>query len=364
MVKNGFYFSKINKIGGAETYLYYIAKKYKDNDICIYYSEGDEKQIERLKKYVRVKHWNLETIECEKMFYNYNPEPFINYVNAKEHIQVLHTNYKKMGLKPSTNKKITKYIGVSKYICNETKKDFGIECELSYNPIDIDKPKKPLRLICASRLSSEKGKNRINKFCRKFDEANIPFILICFSDDERAINHDSVIFAKSRLDISNFIADSDYLVQLSDDVEGFGYSPYEALCLGTPVIVTDVTAFKEMGIKNGENGYIVDFDLENINCKEIYEKRPKFDYKPLEDNYKNILAKGESSYMKDFEKKVEVEAIINPFFYDIELKENKPLGAKYIVNKNRADDLVEKGLVKIVREIEEEKLKKRTRKAK
>lgn len=66
--------------------------------------------------------------------------------------------------------------------------------------------------------------------------------------------------------------------------------------------------------------------------------------------------------MKDFEKKVEVEAIINPFFYDIELKENKPLGAKYIVNKNRADDLVEKGLVKISKEIEEEKPTKKNKK--
>lgn len=66
--------------------------------------------------------------------------------------------------------------------------------------------------------------------------------------------------------------------------------------------------------------------------------------------------------MKNFEKKVEVEAIIKPYFFDIVLKENKYLGDKWIVDKNRADDLVGKGLVKISKEIEEEKPAKKTKK--
>lgn len=66
--------------------------------------------------------------------------------------------------------------------------------------------------------------------------------------------------------------------------------------------------------------------------------------------------------MKNFEKKVEVEAIIKPYFFDIVQKENKYLGDKWVVDKNRADDLVEKGLVKISKEIEEEKPTKKNKK--
>ena len=51
---NIFYFDRINKIGGVETFFYNIAKMYGNKDITIFYGAGDIKQIERLKKYVRV----------------------------------------------------------------------------------------------------------------------------------------------------------------------------------------------------------------------------------------------------------------------------------------------------------------------
>ena len=51
---NIFYFDRINKIGGVETFFYEIAKKYCNNDITIFYSFGDLKQIQRLKKFIRV----------------------------------------------------------------------------------------------------------------------------------------------------------------------------------------------------------------------------------------------------------------------------------------------------------------------
>ena len=46
---NIFYFDRLNKIGGVETFFYEIAKKYCDNDITVFYSYGDLKQIQRLK---------------------------------------------------------------------------------------------------------------------------------------------------------------------------------------------------------------------------------------------------------------------------------------------------------------------------
>ena len=61
-MKNIFYFYNINSIGGVESMFYYLAKKYKDNDITVYYSYGDEKQIARLRKYIKVLKYNNETI--------------------------------------------------------------------------------------------------------------------------------------------------------------------------------------------------------------------------------------------------------------------------------------------------------------
>lgn len=76
---------------------------------------------------------------------------------------------------------------------------------------------------------------------------------------------------------------------------GFGYSVAEALSLGTPVIVTPVEAFLEIGVTN-ENGFIVDWYLNNVDVKEIYKKRLKFKYEPPVTKWKDIIAKGKSKY--------------------------------------------------------------------
>ena len=71
-MNNVFYFYNINKIGGIETFFYYLAKKYKNYDITIYYQVGDLAQIKRLSQYVRVKKYTGEKIKCKKIFFNFN----------------------------------------------------------------------------------------------------------------------------------------------------------------------------------------------------------------------------------------------------------------------------------------------------
>ena len=67
------------------------------------------------------------------------------------------------------------------------------------------------------------------------------------------------------LDVYDYIADVDYLVQLSDS-EAFCYSVHEALQYGTPVIVTDIDVFKNVVI-NGYNGYKFKLDMSNVDKK-------------------------------------------------------------------------------------------------
>lgn len=344
--KNIFYFANINKIGGVESFLYYLARKYENNDITVFYKTGDINQIQRLKKYVRVKKYNDEKIKCEKAFLNYYVD-IIDNIDAKEYIQIIHTDYKEQKMFFKANPKVTKYIGVTQIACDSFKEHTGLDCELCYNPIVIDKPRKILNLISATRLTEEKGKYRMIKFANLLEQNNIPYLWTVFTDDTNVIRNANIVYMKPKLDITDYIANADYLVQLSNQGEGYGYTPVEALTVGTPVIVTPCNSFLEIGVKDGENGFVVDFDMNNIDIKKIYENRLKFKYEPLKDNWDKLLAKGENTYKKDFTTMVKVQAIKD--YYDLEY--NKPISKTddpYTTNKIRAEYLIDLGLVKII----------------
>ena len=350
-MKNIFFFRHINQIGGIETYFYYLAKKYQDWDITIYYMTGDIKQIRRLQQYVRVKQYKKgEKIVCDKAFFNFNLD-IIDNVEAKEYIQIAHGDYKAMGIKPSTHLKITKYLGVSKQVCDTFKEVTGYDTSLAYNPIEIDKPRKVLNLISATRLTKEKGKNRMIKLAEMLDKANIPYLWIIFTNDTDVINNPNIIYMKPRLDIINYIANADYLVQLSDN-EGYCYSVVEALSVGTPVIVTDVPVLKEIGVVNGKNGWVIDFDLNNVPIDNIYNKELKFEYTPKEDNWCDILEKGESTYKEEKEMKAKVKALFN--FNDMEDNKRRVKDEEWVCSLERAEYLVDHKAVEILEEIKEE----------
>lgn len=341
-MKNCFYFRYINKIGGIEQFYYYLAKKYNDYDITIIYNDGDYNQIKRLSKLVRCIKYKGQKIKCDKIFFNYNLE-IIDNVEANEYIQIAHGDYKSSGVKPNTHAKIDKYLGVSQLVCDTYKEITGYDTELCYNPIEIDKPKKILNLISATRLTYEKGKSRIEKLASMLDKANIPYLWLIFTDDTKVINNPNIIYMKPRLDIINYIANADYLVQLSDN-EGYCYSVVESLCVGTPVIVTDMPVMKEIGV-NKTNGFILDFELNNVDLNAIYKGLPKFEYKPKEDNYKKLLIKSKSDYEPN--KKVKVKCIQD--YNDIELNKEIKRDEEYIIDLSRAMYLEDEDIVKVVK---------------
>lgn len=343
-MKNIFYHKNIIRIGGIETFLYEIAKIYQDLDITILYQEADPEQLKRLKKYVRVKKYNGEKIKCEKFYINYVDDISEN-IEAKEYIRIIHADYKAIQLKPIINPKVSRYIAVSKQAAKSYEELTGIKCDVVYNPILIDKPKRVLNLISATRLTAEKGKDRIKKLAKILDEANIPYLWTIFTNDTNSIDNPNIVYMKPRLDIVNYISNADYLVQLSDN-EGYCYSVVESLCVGTPVIVTDCPVFKEIGVKDGENGFIVDFDLSNVNIKDIYKKALKFEYEPKKDIYSKYLAKGESTYQKDLKTKVKIKCIKK--YFDLELNTVKNPDDIYEVSKVRAEELIEKELAEYI----------------
>jgi glycosyltransferase involved in cell wall biosynthesis len=79
-----------------------------------------------------------------------------------------------------------------------------------------------------------------------------------------------------QLNIRDYIAKADYVVQLSD-TEAYCYTMMESLMLKVPIIVTPWPVLKELNIDE-RYGFILPFDMTNIPAKEIYEKNFNIEY--------------------------------------------------------------------------------------
>ena len=336
---NVFYMHKISKIGGVESFLYYLSKLY--DDFVVYYKEADPIQIERLAKNVEV-HRYTKPIKCKRFFcsYGYDIE-----VEAEEYYHIVHYDAMNVGFTPLTNDNF-KYIGVSKVACDSFEKKTGNKCELIYNVVPIEKSKVEklpgLNLISATRLTSEKGGERINKLAKLLDDNGIKYKWTIYTNKTRyPFKSKNIIVKEQKLDLTKEIAESSFLVQLSN-CESFGLSVCESLILGTPVIITPLEAFKEIGCINGLNAIICDFDMKNVDLDMITKKVFKFDYKPPKSEWNKYLSK---TNKYDPNELIEVRTLKR--LYLIEENEHVGRGVIKKLKKQRASILESKGLVEI-----------------
>lgn len=340
---NVFYIPHFNIIGGIETYAYELAKKYKDKDIVFVYSDrtSDIKQLNRIRKYARVIYQPFnatEKIKCDRLFIMYRSK--IDLFEADEVIQIIHADYEAQNLKPNLDPRIKEHYGVSKAVADSYKRISGVDVKVAYNPLTIDKPRKILRLISATRLTKEKGKDRMIKLANELDKAGIPYEWRIFTNDSLPIPNENVIYMKPRLDIRDYIADADYLVQLSD-TEAFSYSILESLCLGTPVIITNIPSSIEMGVKNGINGYILDFSMKDIPINDIYTKVPEFTFKMPKDIYDKLLIDKPNTYNPNELVKVICKKTYNDLEFNKQIKKDE----EFEITKERAEYLKGLGLI-------------------
>lgn len=339
-MKNVFYMHKISAIGGVESFFYYLSKIYKD--FVVYYKEGNPEQIKRLAKNVEV-HKYTKPIKCDRFFCNYG---FDIEVEAKEYYHIIHYDPLNVGFAPMINKNF-KYIGVSKVACKGWKEKTGLDCELIYNPVPIEKPnvkKKPgLNLISATRLTSEKGGKRIQKLAKLLDSKGIDYTWTIYTNKIHYIfDSPHIIVKEQKLDLAKEIAESSYLVQLSD-CESFGLSVCESLILGTPVIITPLEAFKEIGCINGENAIICDFDMKDVDLDLIIKNNLKFDYKTPKETWNKYLSKESTYNPKDL-----IEVKTKKRFWDLETNIHYGIYKTFKTTKVRASELECKGIVEVL----------------
>ena len=348
MYTNVFYFYKINDIGGIETFYQNLAEKYRDRDITIVYNVGAKEQIRKLAKKVRVLQWKegME-ITCKRAFFNFNLN-IIDHVHAEEYFQIIHGDYKSMQIMPNRSPKIDTYLACSKVAAESFEELTGEKCKVVYNPAVWHPSSKPLRLISTTRLTREKGKQRIEKMAQLLDEAGVVYTWEIFTDDKHAINNPSIVYRKPVMDIWPYIAEADWLVQLSDN-EGYCYSVVEALMEGIPVIVTPCPVFKELGLDD-TNSITLDWDFEQLpidkilNGKRILGKKKFPEYKPPKDGWSAMLGKNKSTYNRS-----EVALIqCIQLYQDLQLNRIVNRGERIEMKRDRAEYLADLGLVEIL----------------
>lgn len=340
-MKNVFYFHKINDIGGVESFFYYLSCVYKN--MIVYYKVGDPEQIKRLAQNIEV-HKYKEPIVCERFFCNYGYD--ID-VKANDYIHMVHYDAMNVGFTPMTNDNF-RYIGVSKVACDSFYKKTGNKCELVYNVVPIkkrgiDKKKDKIYLISATRLTSEKGGERINKLANMLDKAGINYEWNIYTNRTRyKFNSKNIIVHQQKLDLTKEIEESTYLVQLSS-CESFGLSVCEALILGTPVIITDLPAFKEIGCVHGKNAIICDLNMNNVNVDMIVKGLKPFDYQPPKSTWDKYLDNNSTYNPNDL---IKVQA--KRRYFDIDLNKHALRNEIIEMKRSRASYLEAKDFVEVL----------------
>ena len=365
---NIFYIENISPLGGVETFVYELAKKYQDYDIAVVCKQIAPNQYGRLSKICPVYVHTHQKIKCKTIITNYDTS-ILDYTEAECICETIHADYTNphYTVYPKIDKRVNHWLGITKHVCETFKNKFKVETELCYNPLEIEESEKELILVSATRLSPIKGANRMTALKRELDNRGIKYKWFIFSN-ENIIKGDNVVYMKPTIDIRNWIKQADYVVQLSDS-EACSYTINESLVMGTPVIVTPLPYLEELGIKDGINCYILNFDLSNLS--EVVDKIkdiPKFKFELPKDNYDKYVVKNTKSKYKEMLKmkflveatdKYERERII-----DNGLTAEKgeicipKKGEQWIVGLERKNILESKGFVKVIEEISDSKATK------
>lgn len=292
----GIYISNWNLIGGVESFVENFCKRmhthYEITLLFDWYEHSD--LLFEMANYV-----NVVKIDKTK---TYNFDYFINStawgfspydnIEAKKVIQIIHADFRHViatwHFKYECHKKTTHHVCVGEIVKEAFEIATPYKCDaIIYNLLDNTiqletKPKKEiLHLVTMSRLSGEKGFKRMLDLANQLDNKKIPYIWNVYGNTKHEFakkivktfsKSPNVIFKGVTREPFKEINKADYLVQLSD-TEGFAYSVYEAIQVKTPCIITPFASGKEQ-IKDGVNGYIVPFEMNDINFDKILNNIP------------------------------------------------------------------------------------------
>ena len=272
-----------------------------DYEITILYEHMEKSVYEYLSKYFRcLKRKNDTNYCCHRLLVTYGTYYYPkNVVTLEDNYMFIHGN-----MSDYKNTRVfyddiyTHYVAVSKIAAKKAEGYFPTKnIEYIINPFKLEEDllKPHLTLTSAFKYSDVKKPERVEKIASILDELDIPYTWNVFTDKKENTNINGLIFRKRTANPIPYIKDSDYFVLLSDS-EAMPYCIMEALSVNTKVIVTPLEAYDELGIVDGDNGFIIPFDyFEESNktklvslIKKIYkEKEKEMKYKLKESLWKD-----------------------------------------------------------------------------
>jgi len=297
----------IPKIGGNTTSLTnFVKHMHKYYNITVLYKNCDIYRLQQLKKYAKCIKYRNQNFNTDMLIWNSSWGNYPTTITSKKKpIQLLHANYEEVykmcGFKYTKPSIPTEHIAVSKHVSEVFERMYNIPSKVMYNMLDPDiKVEQVLRLITCSRLTPQKGLNRIIKFAKELKQRNKKFIWFIYGDGNDVSSIDrikdipEIVLMPISFELTSYLADADYMIHLSD-TEGDPYCTKEALQVNTPCITTNYPATYEQ-IEDGVNGYILNFDLFETGTKQqwdkvikkVYNNIPKFKYKCKDEESEKI----------------------------------------------------------------------------
>lgn len=276
-------YQKIVQLGGTFTFDRNFASAMKDQHEIIYLHEGGEHPLlEEMKKHATIVQNTGQEIEADLCIYS-SIFHGAHRIKARSYIQMLHADVSKWApdYRPGIN---IIHIAVGEAVASSFMLSHGVESVILANILGEYDGEQSLRLVTASRIAAGKGFERLAAFAHKLVEHGKPFSWEIYGSGsfsymnkvkDSVFKIPNIAFMGRRTNVQPYMAKADYVVQLSDH-EGFCYSMFEALQVGVPVIVTDWQGVRNT-VTDGQNGYILDMDLSNLDIETLYTRRPKGD---------------------------------------------------------------------------------------
>ena len=343
------YTSQTSLISGIATFTYSFCERMKEfYDITVVYDNIPAEQLTRLIPIVNcVKNDIKQPISCDTIIVNSIRDKIPANIQYKQSVQMVHCLKQQDFRIPQDRDFIVNVSQASKDSFDDEAKDSIV----IHNLTTSEKTNKALFLVSSFRTDA-KDKQGNDERCRKFaklmDDAGIKYIWLYFADKPMKSEPENMIFCGYQQNIKPFVAKADYVVLLSG-AEAFSYSLLEALELHTPVIVTPLAQNSDMCIVDGENGYIVPFEVDGFDVKKI-QKVPEFSYrhdnKSLVNKWRELL--GDSVPKGDYKPVESVNVVVTRGYRDIQLNESLLVGDARTMPYNRALELVGKGFVRII----------------
>ena len=326
------YTSYLYKIGGIETWVYNFCDLMKDRYDITLVTKSFPKE-NRSKLDVKILESADPKIDCDTLIMLRIMDEVPRGITYKKMVRTCHA------CRVQPNWYILNDYDYLVHVSKASKKSFETKGKVIHNMLKKSE-KEALMIVSATRIPApDKGKNaeRILKLAKMLNDKNIPFIWFNFSDNALINPPKNFYNVGTTDDIQAYIKKADYLVQLSD-AEGFCYSILEALINNTAVICTPFETTKEIGVKDGVNGYIIPFNMDFDVTKLL--KVPQFDFEwdnsVLVDKWTEILNKKP----KRKPKKGDVAIKATRDYFDTELRQNIRAGQIVNVRPERAEKII------------------------